>query len=194
MTKFVFCFFDLSCTPEFLKSWVNLCHYLNHKGIQYLVTQGSSCNAFYAKQMCLGGNVLAGPKQNPFQGRLKYEQLVFLSGSISFSVGDFINIINKSNNLGLSFISAKVKNRFKTANKFINNIAIVEHTEFDMTIIRRGVLEKLTYPWFKPHVSKSKKDTNFVDIDICKRIREEAMIDLYVYDDINIKRKTISYE
>ena len=38
------------------------------------------------------------------------------------------------------------------------------------------------------------KDTNFVDIDICKRIREEAMIDLYVYDDINIKRKTISYE
>ena len=94
----------------------------------------------------------------------------------------------------MSFISAKVKNRFKTANKFINNIAIVEHTEFDMTIIRRGVLEKLTYPWFKPHVSKSKKDTNFVDIDICKRIREEAMIDLYVYDATNIKRKTISYE
>lgn len=193
MNKFVFCFYDLNYTPEFLKSWVGLCNFLNKKNIKFLLTQGQSCNAFYAKQMCLGGSVLAGSKQKPFQGRLNYEYLVFLSGDISFTVKDFVSLYTKANNLGLSFISAKVRDRYKLSSSFINNVAIADHSEFDMTLIKRGVFEKLTYPWFKPHVSKKAKDMNFVDVDICKRLREEAMIDLYVYDDIDILKKEIVY-
>lgn len=194
MTKFVFCFYDLNYTPEFLKSWVSLCNVLNNNNINYILTQGSSCNAFYAKQMCLGGNVLKGSKQKPFQGRLNYEYLVFLSGNIMFHVNDFISLYNKANKLGLSFLSAKVKNRYKTQGKFVNNIALADYTEFDMTIIKRGIIEKLTYPWFKPHKSITDKETNFVDIDICKRIKEEAMVDLYVYDNINVLRKETVYD
>lgn len=194
MNKFVFCFYDLNYTPEFVKSWVSLCNVLNNQNIKYIITQGQSCNAFYAKQMCLGGSVLSGPKQKPFQSRLNYEYLVFISGNIIFTVNDFIKLYNKITKLNLSFLSAKVKNRYKTDGKFVNNIALAKHTEFDLTIVRKGVFEKLSYPWFKPHVSKSKKETEFVDIDICRRIREEAMIDLYVFDDVSVMRKGIIYE
>ena len=81
----VFNLFDSTYSGAFLKSWVNLTSYLNKTGVNYFVSQHSSCNAFYAKQMCLGGNVLAGPKQVPFQNKIKYDTLVFLSNKISFT-------------------------------------------------------------------------------------------------------------
>ena len=71
----VFNLFDSEYSGRFLKSWINLTTYLNQSGINYYISQHSSCNAFYAKQMCLGGNVLAGPKQVPFQGKIKYDYL-----------------------------------------------------------------------------------------------------------------------
>ena len=82
----VFNLFDSSYSGGFLKSWVNLTAYLNKTGVNYFVSQHSSCNAFYAKQMCLGGNVLAGPKQVPFQKKIKYDVLVFLSNKITFTL------------------------------------------------------------------------------------------------------------
>ena len=71
----VFNLFDSEYSGEFLRSWVNLTTYLNQTGIQYHVSHHSSCNAFYAKQMCLGGNVLAGPKQIPFQKRIRLKKM-----------------------------------------------------------------------------------------------------------------------
>lgn len=194
MNKFIFCFYDLNYTPEFVKSWVALCNFLLVNKVKFLTTQSNSCNAFYAKQMCLGGSVLSGPKQTPFQGRVKYEYLVFLSGKTAFSVKDFVALYTKSNKLGLPFMSANVEGRNKLVGDFINNIALAEHAEFDMVIVRNGVFEKLSYPWFKPHVSKNIKQMDFVDVDICKRFREEAMIDLYVNDQVNLKRGTVIYE
>lgn len=194
MNKFIFCFYDLNYTPEFVKSWVALCNFLLTNNVKFLITQGDSCNAFYAKQMCLGGSVLAGPKQKPFQGRVNYEYLVFLSGKTIFSIQDFVNLYTKCNTLGLSFMSAYVKGRNKLTGKFINNIAIADHAEFDMVIVKKGVFEKLSYPWFKPHVSKNPQQMEFVDVDICKRFREESMVDLYVNNAVNIKRGTFVYE
>lgn len=194
MNKFIFCFYDLNYTPEFVKSWVALCSFLLTNKVKFLTTQGDSCNAFYAKQMCLGGSVLAGPKQAPFQGRVKYEYLVFLSGKTAFSVKDFLSLYTKCTKLGLPFMSANIKGRNKLSGEFINNIALADHAEFDMVIIRNGVFEKLTYPWFKPHVSKNAKQMDFVDVDICRRLREEAMIDLYISNQVNLKRGTVVYE
>ena len=92
----VFNLFDSSYSGSFLKSWVGLITYLNSTGIYYHVSQHNSCNAFYAKQMCLGGNVLSGPNQTPFQGTIKYDLLVFLSNQITLTPTQFIKLYNKS--------------------------------------------------------------------------------------------------
>ena len=91
----VFNLFDTNYSGQFLKSWVNLTTYLNKTGIRYYVSWHSSCNAFYAKQMCLGGNVLSGPNQVPYQKTIKYDILVFLSNKITFSSTQFVNLYNK---------------------------------------------------------------------------------------------------
>ena len=194
MINFIFCFYDLGYSPQFLKSWVNLCNFLNKKKVKYLITQGDSCNAFYAKQMCLGGSVLAGSKQKPFQGRTKYSTLVFLSNNIIFTVEDFVKLVNRFNKLNLPTLSANVEGRNKLIGEYHNNIALAERVEFDMTLIRSGIIEKLSYPWFKPHIPEDNIDREFVDVEICRRIREEAMTDLYISNEVNLKKRKAGYE
>lgn len=194
MKNFVFCFYDLGYSAEFLKSWVNLCNFLNKKNIEYVITQGNSCNAFYAKQMCLGGSVLAGPNQKPFQGRTNYNTLVFLSNNIIFSVQDFVKLFNKYAKLNLTNISANIEGRNKLTGEYDKSLPLAERVEFDMTLIRHGVFEKITYPWVKPHIPTDNTDREFVDVDICKRIREEAGEKLYISDEVNLKRRKVGYE
>ena len=107
----VFNLFENSYSSDFLKSWVTLITYLNQTGIKYFISQHTSCNAFYAKQMCLGGNVLSGPKQKPYQGTINYDLLVFLSNQIIFTPTQFIKMYNKS--ADYKFLSGRVDGRYK---------------------------------------------------------------------------------
>ena len=166
----VFNLFDSEYSGEFLRSWVNLTTYLNQTGIQYHFSQHSSCNAFYAKQMCLGGNVLAGPKQVPFQKRIRYDLMVFLSNKITFTPTQFVKLYNKFKDY--KFLAGMFDGRYKSLSESEDYI-IAEYLEFDMVFVRQGVFEKLTYPWFKPHVSTTEREQQFIDIDICNRIKEQ---------------------
>ena len=192
--KFVFCLYDLNYTDDFLRSWVNLCHLLNSKKIIYNISPGDSCNAFYAKQIALKGNVLSGKNQKPFQGQYKYEYLVFLSGNIIFNNNDFVHLYNTMSDNEFNFLSAKVKNRYKLTDKTQDRFELAEYVDFDMTMVRYGVFEKLTYPWFTPFESRTKEEQNFVDISICKRIQKEAGVNLLIDPKLQIKRRVVSYE
>lgn len=180
----VFNLFDSTYSGIFLKSWVNLTSYLNQTGVNYFVSQHSSCNAFYAKQMCLGGNVLSGPKQIPYQNKIKYDVLVFLSNKISFSPTNFVKIYNKFINSKYKFLSGKVDGRYKKESENENYI-IAEYLDFDFVLIKKGVFEQLTYPWFRPHASKTEVEQQFVDIDICNKIKEQD-IDLLIDKDVTL--------
>lgn len=191
--KFIFCFYDLNYTPEFLKSWVNLATILNNNKIPYNISPGNSCNAFYAKQLSLKGNVLQGKNQKPFQGQYNYEYIVFLSGNILFDNNNFIKLYNNIYSNDLKFLSAKVKDRYKLTNKKQNEFELAEYLDFDMVIVKYGVMEKLTYPWFRPWNSQNKKEQTFTDIDICKRIQKEANVNLLIDPNVNVKRKEVIY-
>ena len=62
-----------------------------------------------------------------------------------------------------------------------------------MVIVKYGVIEKLSYPWFRPWKSRNKKEQAFTDIDICKRIQKEANVNLLIDPSVSIKRKDIVY-
>ena len=168
----VFNLFDSEYSGRFLKSWINLTTYLNQTGINYYVSHRSSCNAFYAKQMCLGGNVLAGPKQVPFQQKIKYDVLVFLSNKISFTPTQFVKLYNKFKDY--KFLSGRLDGRYKTLSQDPDYI-IADYLEFDLVLIRKGVFEELGYPWFRPHISTTEQEQQFIDIDICNRIKEQGI-------------------
>jgi len=191
----VFNLFDSSYSGGFLRSWVNLTSYLNNTGINYIISQHSSCNAFYAKQMCLGGNVLAGPKQVPFQHKLKYDILVFLSNKVTFTPTSFVKAYNKFKSCNYNFLSGKVDGRYKKKSENADYI-VADYLDFDFVFIKKGVFESIQYPWFQPHVSKNQIEQQYVDIGICERIKEKNIellidkeIDLYEGDFNFVKTK-----
>ena len=179
----VFNLFDSEYSGRFLKSWINLTTYLNQTGINYYISQRCSCNAFYAKQMCLGGNVLSGPKQIPYQQTIKYDILVFLSNKIVFTPSQFIKLYKKSSSY--KFICGKVDGRYKALTEDDDFIK-ADYLDFDFVFIQQGVFEKLEYPWFRPHVSTTQSEQQFVDIDICRRIKEQN-IELLIDKTIDLR-------
>lgn len=193
-TNIVFCFYSLSYDSQFLTSWVNLVSHLLKYNIKFIVSHNSNCNAFYAKQLCLGGSVTAGENQKPFQGEINYQYLVFLNGDIIFSVNDFVRLYNKCTTNNLPFLSADVQNRNNKTKTVRDDCHVATHVEFDMVIIKKGVFEKIKYPWFKPHTSKSLKDMDYIDVDICNRLINESGIELLVSDNVKITRKKEVYE
>jgi hypothetical protein len=180
----VFNLFDSTYSGGFLKSWVNLTSYLNKTGIHYFVSHHSSCNAFYAKQMCLGGNVLAGPKQVPFQKKINYDILVFLSNKVTFTPTSFVKTYNKFTKTDYKFLSGRLDGRYKKKSEDANYI-IADYLDFDFVFIKRGVFENIQYPWFRPHVSKTDVEQQYVDIGICERIKKQN-IDLLIDKDIDL--------
>ena len=70
--KILFCLPGREFSGNFLQSWTNLVSYCNYKGYQLIYNQKYSCNIYYARNMCLGGNILAGENQKPFGGKVDY--------------------------------------------------------------------------------------------------------------------------
>jgi len=133
--------------------------------------------------MLLMRSKCAGPKQLPYQKVIKYDILVFLSNNIIFTPSQFIKLYNKSFNY--KFISGKVDGRYKALTEDDNFIK-ADYLDFDFVFIQHGVFEELEYPWFRPHVSTSGSEQQFVDIDICHRIKEQN-IDLLIDKTIDLR-------
>ena len=96
--------------------------------------------------------------------------MVFLSNKITFTPTQFVKLYNKFKDY--KFLAGKFDGRYKSLSESNDHI-IADYLEFDMVFVRQGVFEKLTYPWFKPHVSTTELEQQFIDIDICNRIKEQ---------------------
>ena len=139
--------------------------------------------------MCLGGNVLSGSKQTPYHQRIKYDALVFLSNKITFTPTQFVKLYNKFKDY--SFLSGRVDGRYKALTEDDNYIK-ADYLDFDFVFIRKGVFEQLEYPWFRPHVSTTESEQQFIDIDICRRIRKQN-IDLIIDKEIDLQQGNFSF-
>ena len=57
------------------------------------------------------------------------------------------------------------------------------HTGMGFMLVRYGVFEKLTYPWFYPTSHKEKGGATVISADyvsFCERVKNEANIDIWV--------------
>ena len=72
----------------------------------------------------------------------------------------------------INFYLVDLDGRYKTLSQDTDYI-IADYLDFDLVFIRKGVFEELEYPWFRPHICTSEQEQQFVDIDICNRIKEQ---------------------
>ena len=85
----VFCLPGRGVSYTYLKNFVQLCFDLVQAGASIQISQDYSSMVNFARCKCLGANVLRGPDQLPWDGKLKYDWQLWIDSDIVFNSEKF---------------------------------------------------------------------------------------------------------
>lgn len=193
--KVVFCLPGNNFSGRFLDCWSNLLLFCTNNNIQSLISRQQSCNIYYVRNMCLGGNVSRGADQKPFDGQVDYDYLMWIDSDIVFGPLQFQSLLNRKQDIvagvyamegGKQLAVVKDWNEefFKQHGYFEfmtpedikdkKDIIPVSYVGFGFILIKKGVFEKMSYPWFRPIDQKIGKAVDFCmeDVAFCLRAKE----------------------
>ena len=88
----VFCLPGRMVSYTYLKNFVQLCFDLVQNGMSIQISQDYSSMVNFARCKCLGANVLRGPKQIPWDGKLNYDYQLRIDSDIVFNSEKFWQI------------------------------------------------------------------------------------------------------
>ena len=181
----VFCLPGRGCSYQFLKSFVQLCFDLVQNQMSIQISQDYSSMVNFARCKCLGANVLRGPKQIPWDGKLKYDYQLWIDSDIVFSTEKFWQLCDLAvpgpDKDGVPQAEKEItagwyatedghttsvahwldEDDFRKNGGVMNHETVesmgkrrkpftVDYTGFGWVLIRKGVFERLEYPWFAP--------------------------------------------
>ena len=95
--QIVFCLPGRGVSFTFLKAFVQLCFDLVQSGASIQISQDYSSMVTFARCKCLGANVLRGPDQIPWDGKLKYDYQLWIDSDIVFNSEKFFQLILDAN-------------------------------------------------------------------------------------------------
>ena len=194
MVKVVFCMPGRTYSREFLLGWTDLIMQATARGHQCLVSQQYASVVHFARAKCLGGDVLNGPGQKPFQGQVDYDVMMWIDSDIVFKPEDFFKMLESPHDVtaGLymmedlqHFAAVKTwdKDYFikKGSFKFLRPDDIVGAPQYMQVayagmgwmMIRKGAVEALKYPWFFSEletITEGIVDMNSEDVAFCRAL------------------------
>lgn len=208
----VFCLPAPNFSGKWFDAFLFLLDYCNRSGINYMISRRYSPVIYYVRNMCLGGDVLRGPKQKPFNGKVDYTHIMWIDSDIIFTPEHFQRLLDHDKDIvsgiymmsnGYQFATVKdwdenyfVKHghfHFMTENDIKNKGLIeVDYTGLGFMLVKRGVFESLNYPWFQPKFYNIGPCTDFSseDVSFCKMIKERGY-DIYVDTNIRVKHEKL---
>lgn len=193
--RIVFCLPGRSFSGHFLQCWTALLNHCLHKGIDVVLSQRYNSNVYYVRTHCLGGNVLAGPTQQPWGGRLPYDYIMWIDSDILFSPEQFDTLLSRQKDIvgGLYFMEGNTQfacvkdwdeDYYRTHGtfKFLQppdlskdgGLMEVAYNGFGFLLMKKGVIESVKYPWFSPeHVKFNDSIQEFAseDVSFCMKAR-----------------------
>lgn len=194
--KIVFCMPGRMYSREFLLCWSDLMMQCANKGHSVMISQQYSSCVHFARAKCLGGDVLKGKDQKPFQGELEYDAMVWIDSDILFKPEDIFSLIESPHDVTAAVYMMEDLQHFATVEewnkeffakkgtfKFLRPDDIigspqykqVAYTGMGLMVIRKGVVEDLKYPWFNSELEKINDDIidmNSEDVAFCKALWE----------------------
>ena len=189
----VFCMPGRGCSFQFLKSFVQLCFDLVQHGASIQISQDYSSMVNFARCKCLGANVLRGPDQVPWDGKLNYDYQLWIDSDIVYGTEKFLQLVLMDKDIAAGWYMTEDGRTTSVAHwldegDFRNNGGVMNHetgetmerrkkpftvdyTGFGWVLIKKGVFENLEYPWFAPKMqvfeSGSVQDMCGEDVSFC---------------------------
>ena len=176
--KIVFCLPGRGVSYTYLKNFVQLCFDIVQNGMSIQISQDYSSMVNFARCKCLGANVLRGPDQIPWDGKLEYDYQIWIDSDIVFNTQQFWQLLDLADNgeeekeivagwyatedgQTTSVAHWLEEDDFRKNGGVMNHETVesiskrkkpftVDYTGFGWVCIKNGVFEKLPYPWFAP--------------------------------------------
>ena len=201
MVKVVFCMPGRSYSREFLLAWSDLLMQASSRGHQVMISQQYSSVVHFARAKCMGGDVLKGPDQKPFQGTVEYDVMMWIDSDIVFKPDDFFALLESPHDVTAGMYMMEDLQHFATVKewdedffakngtfKFMKPEDIVRVGEADSPsssylpvaytgmgwmMIRKGVVETIKYPWFYSELQTVGPlvDMNSEDVSFCRALQ-----------------------
>jgi len=195
----VFCLPGRGCSYIFLKNFVQLCFDMVQNGMSIQISQDYSSMVNFARCKCLGANVLRGPNQIPWDGKLAYDYQLWIDSDIVFDTNKFWQLADLAipaegwyateDGKTTSVAHWLEEDDFRKNGGVMNHEMVdgiskrkkpftVDYTGFGWVLIKNGVFEELPYPWFAPKMqvfeSGSVQDMCGEDVSFCLDAKEKG--------------------
>ena len=170
----VFCMPGRGCSYVFLKNFVQMAFDLVQHGVSIQISQDYSSMVNFARCKCLGANVLRGPDQITWDGKLKYDYQLCIDSDIVFKTEQLLQLVLMDKDIAAGWYMTEDGQTTSVAHwldedNFRNNGGVMNHetgetmskrkkpftvdyTGFGWVLIKKGVWEHedMKYPWFAP--------------------------------------------
>ena len=191
----VFCLPGRGVSYTFLKNFVTLCFDLVQNKASIQISQDYSSMVNFARCKCLGANVLRGPDQLPWDGKLKYDYQLWIDSDIVFNVEKFYQLVLMDEKIASGWYCTEDgkttsvahwldEDDFKGNGGVMNHETLdsiakrkkpftVDYAGFGWLLIKHGVFEDegIKYPWFAPKMqvfeSGAVQDMCGEDVSFC---------------------------
>tara|TARA_R100000234_G_scaffold84662_1_gene53809 strand:+ start:779 stop:1540 length:762 start_codon:yes stop_codon:yes gene_type:complete len=191
----VFCLPGRGVSYTFLKNFVQLCFECVQQGASIQISQDYSSMVNFARCKVLGANVLKGPDQLPWQGKLNYDFQLWIDSDIVFNLEAFYKLVWMDKDIAAGWYCTEDGRTTSVAHwleedEFEQNGGVMNHemvdgiqkrrkpftcdyTGFGWVMIKKGVFEHpdMKYPWFAPQMqvfeSGAVQDMCGEDVSFC---------------------------
>lgn len=212
----IFCVPGNQFSNRFLTSWTATMVALVQKNYRFLLVNQYSSVVHYARAKCLGGDISGGEDQKPYQGEIDYDYIFWIDSDIVFTPEQVFAMIESPHDVTSALYMMDDAQHFAVVKKWdLEYFKKNKHFEFlkmediekmqkeqrynavnyagmGFMCIKKGVIEKLKYPWFwrglerievDGEEGKTMVDMASEDVNFCKNIQDaglEIMLDTYV--------------
>ena len=191
---------------NFLSCWTDTLLKCIKNGINPMLSNKYSSMVSYARCLCLGADVRRGVNQAPYDGKINYDYIMWIDSDIVFSFEqiqklisydkDIVSGIYKTEN-GENFACVKDwdQNYYKKNGSFYflqrkdvlnrHGLMEVDYNGMGFMLIKKGVFEKVKYPWFcqlKKQIGDL-EDYCSEDVAFC-HLAQEAGFKIYIDPEI----------
>ena len=165
--KIIFCIPGNSFSNRFLKCWTNLTRELHKRDIEYELLSQYIPNVYQVRSLLLGADRKFGQYQIPWQGKKDYDYIMWIDSDQVFEPNDFFKLLEHDkdivsglylrkpqgdtlNDIPIEFACFNEDGKMLYTNEVNGELRKVWSNGMGWMLIKKGVFEKIEYPWFGP--------------------------------------------
>ena len=165
--KVIFCIPGNSFSNRFLKCWTQLTMELHKRDIEYELLSQYIPNVYQVRSLLLGADRKFGQYQTPWQGKRDYDYIMWIDSDQVFEPNDFFKLLEHDkdivsglylrkpqgdtlNDVPIEFACFNEDGKRLYTNEVNGELRKVWSNGMGWMLIKKGVFEKIEYPWFGP--------------------------------------------